>query len=90
MPSPRVLITGVAGYLGSVIAEHLLRAGYRVSGLDNLHYGDAALLHLCADPNFEFVLGDARDKSKLAPLIKTDVIFHAAIVGAGACVVTPR
>jgi len=87
MPSPRVLITGVAGYLGSVIAEHLLRAGYRVSGFDNLHYGDAALLHLCADPNFEFVLGDARDKSMLAPLIKNaDVILPmAAIVGAGAC-----
>ena len=87
MPSPRVLITGVAGYLGTIIAEHLLRAGCRVSGLDNLHYGDAGLFHLCADPSFEFVLGDARDKSVLAPLIKdADIILPlAAIVGTGAC-----
>ncbi|MBM3839735.1 MAG: NAD(P)-dependent oxidoreductase [Verrucomicrobia bacterium] len=87
MPSQKVLITGVAGYLGSIIAEHLLRKGYSVTGLDNLTYGEAALFHLCADPNFEFVYGDARDKSALLPLIKkADVILPlAAIVGAGAC-----
>ena len=87
MPSQKVLITGVAGYLGSIIAEHLLRAGYSVTGLDNLMYGEAALFHLCADPNFEFVNGDARDKSVLLPLLKkADVILPlAAIVGAGAC-----
>lgn len=87
MPSQKVLITGVAGYLGSIIAEHLLRAGYSVTGLDNLMYGEGALFHLCADPNFEFVYGDARDKSALLPLLKkADVILPlAAIVGAGAC-----
>lgn len=82
-----VLITGVAGYLGSVLAEHLLRAGFRVTGLDSLIYGEASLFHLCADPNFDFVYGDARDKGVLAPLVKSaDVIIPlAAIVGAGAC-----
>jgi nucleoside-diphosphate-sugar epimerase len=82
-----VLVTGAAGYLGSVLCEHLLDAGYRVTALDQLLYGQPALFHLCADPRFEFVRGDARDESTMTPLVTAaDVIIPlAAIVGAPAC-----
>ena len=65
MPSQKVLITGVGGYLGSIIAEHLLRAGYSVVGLDNLMYGEATLFHLCADPNRMKLRENARDAIRL-------------------------
>lgn len=83
----RVLVTGGAGYLGSVLCEHLLAAGYGVTVLDTLHYGQASLLHFCANPAFDFVFGDARDERQLANLVKhADVVIPlACIVGAPAC-----
>ena len=85
--SRRVLITGGAGYLGSILTEHLLDAGHHVCVLDNLLYGQHSLFHLCANPNFEFVYGDARDERILSKHVsKADVIIPlAAIVGAPAC-----
>jgi len=82
-----VLITGGAGYLGSVLCEHLLNAGYKVTVLDSLLYEQGTLLHLAANPNFDFYHGDARDKEKVKSLVaEADVIIPlAAIVGAGAC-----
>lgn len=82
-----VLVTGGAGYLGSVLCEHLLDVGYRVTAVDNLMYGVNSLFHLCANPNFEFVLGDARDEQLMGQLISpADVIIPlAAVVGASAC-----
>lgn len=83
----RVLVTGAAGYLGSVLCEHLLDAGYRVTGLDSLMYGQNSLFHLCANPAFDFVEGDVRNEDLMHRLIKdADVIIPlAAIVGAPAC-----
>ena len=50
----RVLVTGGLGYLGSVACEHLLAAGYQVTALDNLMYGNGqGLYHLCANPAFD-------------------------------------
>ena len=48
----RVLVTGGLGYLGSVLCEHLLNAGFSVTALDNLMYGTGqqGLYHLCANP----------------------------------------
>jgi nucleoside-diphosphate-sugar epimerase len=82
-----VLITGGAGYLGSVLTPHLLSLGHRVSVLDTLIYGQAPLLENCSNRNFDFVYGDARDACVLRPLLaKTDCIIPlAALVGAPAC-----
>jgi nucleoside-diphosphate-sugar epimerase len=83
-----ILVTGGAGYLGSVLCEALLDAGYAVTVLDNLCYGrQHNLFHLCSNPNFDFVRGDARDHVAVKPLVeKADVLIPlAAIVGAPAC-----
>ena len=45
-----VLITGGAGYLGSILCEHLLDAGHGVTVLDRLYHGQAPLFHLCENP----------------------------------------
>ena len=86
MPT-RVLVTGGAGYLGSVLCEHLLAAGFRVTAADGLIYRQRSLFHLCANPQFDFVPGDARDENLMRRLIKdADVLIPlAAIVGAPAC-----
>lgn len=83
----RVLITGAAGYTGSILCEHLLDAGYQVLAMDNLMYGQSSLFHLCSDPDFEFEVGDARNEGLLRRLLKSvDVVIPlAAIVGAPAC-----
>src|SRR5512135_2388488 len=83
----RILITGGAGYLGSVMVGRLLEHGYRVTVLDNLLYNQTSLLGYCTQPNFEFVFGDARDERILTDLIKKHdaIIPLAAIVGMKAC-----
>ncbi|PZO41461.1 MAG: hypothetical protein DCF19_09665 [Pseudanabaena frigida] len=82
-----ILVTGASGYLGSILCEHLLAAGYRVTALDNLMFGQNSLFHFCANPNFEFVNGDARDEDLIKGLLKdVDAIIPlAALVGAPAC-----
>jgi nucleoside-diphosphate-sugar epimerase len=69
------------------MCEHLLAADCRVTVLDNLMYGQHSLFHFCANPQFEFVFGDARDEKLLAGLIaKHDVLIPlACVVGAPAC-----
>lgn len=83
----RVLITGGAGYLGSILSEHLLHHSYQVTVVDSLIYGEQNLFHLCANPGFNFVYGDARDESLIKGLAaRSDIIIPlAAIVGAPAC-----
>lgn len=83
----KVLITGGAGYLGSVLAELLLEYDYEVTVLDNLLYKQTSLLHLCNDKNFTFIKGDVTNKEKLQRLVEqNDIIIPlAAIVGAPAC-----
>jgi nucleoside-diphosphate-sugar epimerase len=83
----RVLVTGGAGYLGSVVCERLLREGYHVLAVDSLLYGQHSLFHLCGDDRFDFVRGDVRDEALMHELIAgADVVIPlAAIVGAAAC-----
>lgn len=82
-----VLIPGGAGYIGSILTERLLAAGYRVTVLDNLWYQQRSLLHLASHPLFDFVFGDMRDHELMRSLLQTaDVIIPlAALVGAPAC-----
>jgi nucleoside-diphosphate-sugar epimerase len=82
-----ILVTGGAGYIGSVVCERLLDAGFSVTALDSLLYQQRSLFHLCANPKFEFVYGDARDQELMRSAIKrADVIIPlAALVGAPAC-----
>lgn len=89
--STNVLVTGGAGYLGSILCEHLLHAGYHISVVDNLMYGQHSLFGLCSNPNFDFVWGDARDENLIRDLVKkVDVIIPlAALVGAPACARDP-
>jgi len=85
--SARVLMTGGAGYLGSEMVPVLLAQGHKVTVVDNLMYGQHTLFHLCSNPDFDFVFGDARDESVMAEQVKqADVIIPlACIVGAPAC-----
>ena len=83
----RILVTGGAGYLGSILSEHLLDAGHHVTIVDTSMYGQHSLFHLCAHPSFTFVRGDARCETLIRDHVaNADVIIPlAAIVGAPAC-----
>ena len=83
----KVLITGGAGYVGSVLVNYLLNKNYKVRVLDNLLFGGEHLSYFLTNPNFEFLYGDIREKTDLQKAMKnTDIIIHlAAIVGDPAC-----
>ena len=82
-----VLVTGGAGYLGSVLCEHLLDAGYKVTALDSLLFAQSSVFHLCPNKNFEFIFGDCREEQTIKKALKgVDYIIPlAAVVGAPAC-----
>ena len=83
----RILVTGGAGYIGSVLVPALLAEGFEVTVIDNFMYGQMSLLDVCSNPNLTIIRGDVRDKALLARLIKgADYILPlAAIVGAPRC-----
>ena len=83
----KLLLTGCAGYVGSVVAHELLSRGHSVRGYDNLMYGGEAMLGFWANPAFEFVKGDVRDSTAVKSALEgCDGIVHlAAIVGDPAC-----
>ena len=88
----KVLITGGAGYLGSVLTEVLLGKDYQVTILDNLIYKQTSVAPFAHHPNFDFVFGDVTNESLLKSLVEThDVIIPlAAIVGMPACKAQPE
>lgn len=82
-----ILVTGGAGYLGSIMVPELLSAGYNVTVLDNFMYKQNSLAHVCHHPNFTVTRGDIRVKDTIVPLLrKADIIIPlAAYVGAPLC-----
>jgi nucleoside-diphosphate-sugar epimerase len=87
----KILITGGAGYIGSVLTPHLLSLGHEVTVLDNFLFGQTALAECCSYDTFQVVRGDARDEDLMRPLLaKHDVIIPlAALVGAPMCKADP-
>ena len=83
----KILITGGAGYIGSVLAPMLLKEGYAVHVLENFLFAQTSLADCCIEPNFQITRGDCRDKSTMARVLKDAdyIIPLAAIVGAPAC-----
>ena len=82
-----ILVTGGAGYIGSILVGELLARGYRVTVLDNFFFQQASLAQYCADPAFELVWGDIRDEHLVTSLVaKHDIVIPlAALVGAPLC-----
>ena len=82
-----VLVTGGAGYIGSIFVPQLLHRGYKVTVLDNFMYHQNSLLDVCYHTGLKVIKGDIRDKRQLKTLIQNhDILVPlAAIVGAPAC-----
>ncbi len=83
----QILVTGGAGYLGSILVPELLNAGHEVIVLDNFMYRQSSLNHICCHPNFSVVHGDIRIRSTMNQMLKRvdAVIPLAALVGAPLC-----
>jgi nucleoside-diphosphate-sugar epimerase len=89
--SPRIFVTGGAGYVGSVLIPLLLRKGYEVICYDLLLHGAQSLLANASHPNFTLIKGDILDSAALKQaMVDVDYIIHlASIVGAPACAQNP-
>ena len=82
-----ILVTGGAGYLGSIMVPDLLAAGHKVTVLDNFMFQQSSLNHVCNNHDFSAVKGDIRIESIATPLLKkADIVSPlAAYVGAPMC-----
>ncbi len=87
----KILVSGGAGYIGSVLVRILLEKGYHVRVIDNLMYGGESIIDLLEHPNFEFVKGDIRDSNAVEHAMEgINAVAHlAAIVGDPACAKSP-
>jgi nucleoside-diphosphate-sugar epimerase len=91
MTDRHILITGGAGYIGSILTSELLRANYRVTILDSLLFGGESLVPFLNHPNFHFIKADVTEQRTVRDAVKRDwqkpdaIIHLAAIVGFPAC-----
>lgn len=83
----KILVTGAAGYIGSLLVPALLADGHHVTCVDNIMYEPTSLLMPSIHPNCNVIIGDARDKELIKPLIESsDVIIPlACLTGAPLC-----
>ena len=83
----KVLVTGGAGYIGSILVEYLLQMNCIVTVIDNFMFKQNSLNHLCDNKNLKIVNGDIRNPAHMAPLLRNaDIIIPlAALVGAPLC-----
>lgn len=88
----KILITGCAGYIGSVLTQQLLNKGYNVRGVDCLMFGGESLISVIGHPNFEFIKGDLRNEFIIEKCLNgiESVVHLAAIVGDPACAQQPE
>jgi nucleoside-diphosphate-sugar epimerase len=87
----KILVTGAAGYIGSVLVPTLLKRGYEVIAIDNFMYNQSSLLDCCYDQKLTIIRGDVRDKSLVSRYLKeADAIFPlACLTGAPLCAKDP-
>ncbi len=91
MTDKHILITGGAGYIGSLLTSELLRQNYRVTLLDSLLFGGESILPFMSHPNFHFIKSDVTEHRAVRDAVKKDwgvpdaVIHLAGIVGFPAC-----
>jgi len=83
----RILVTGGAGYIGSVLVPQLLEEGHEVTVLDSFLYGQASLLECCHSPRLSIVRGDARDRALVAAQLRRAeaILPLACLTGAPLC-----
>ena len=96
-PGRHVIVTGAAGYIGSLLVSELLRGQYRVTGIDSLLFGGESLVPFLHHPNFRFVNGDVTESRAIKDGVRDDhpisgswprpdaLVHMAAIVGFPAC-----
>lgn len=89
-----ILVTGGAGYVGSILLRELLKNNYNVTCIDNLMFGGDSIISILDHKNFLFIKSDINNISELEKIFslnKFDVVIHlAAIVGDPACKLDPE
>ena len=75
MKKLKILITGGAGYLGSMLTTKLVDIGYYVTVIDILEFNKTSLSHLFVKNNFKFIKGDVRDKKLMTKQLKKNNII---------------
>ena len=83
----KILVTGAAGYIGSLLVPELLKNGHEVTALDNFMHNQVTLLDSCHDKKLSVIRGDARDRALISGCLKkADAIFPlACLTGAPLC-----